>query len=238
MEHKTGIIVVTYNVPDFVLYQEKTLRKFFAGKYDLIIVDNSDVPEKAEAIKYHCDQLELAYVKTNATSSNSSDSHAFALNLAYNRFKSDYHFLMFLDHDCFLFKSFSVLLYLNYFVMAGLKQKKGGIEYFWPGCLMMDMTSLDPDIVDFSVNHEKGLDTGGNLYKLIDTIKESGGDVGELTETYEQNPTFNTPPYNFYSIIGGVFMHFINGSGWNKANDSNQERINSLFNILNTKIES
>lgn len=236
---KTGIIVVTYNVPDFVIHQEKTLRKFFSGEYDLIIIDNSDIAEKAEAIKYHCDRLKLSYIKTNATSSNSSDSHAFALNLAYNKFKNEYDKLLFLDHDCFLFKPLNSEEDFAVADVIGLKQKKGDVEYFWPGCLSLDMTMLDflgyTDIVDFSINHEKGLDTGGNLYKLIKAIKGTGGTIGEFSESYEQNPAFNTPPYNFYSVIGDIFMHFINGSGWNKT-ESNQERINSLLNILESKV--
>jgi hypothetical protein len=83
--------------------------------------------------------------------------------------------------------------------------------------------------IDFSVNHELGLDTGGNLYKIVEQAKD---DIIFFNEIYNENPEFTKNMYNFYALINdGMFMHFINGSGWNKVGHQ-EERINSLLNIL------
>jgi hypothetical protein len=55
-------------------------------------------------------------------------------------------------------------------------------------------------------------------------------------EKYYENPHFKKTMYNFYATINDdMFMHFINSSGWNKI-EGNEERINSLINILEERM--
>ena len=109
--------------------------------------------------------------------------------------------------------------------MAGLPQVRGKIKYYWPGCFMFD-TSIN---IDF--NMVQGLDTGGGTHKAIEAYPDK---CIFFDEQYCQNPYFTKPPYNFYSLLNdGTFLHFINGSNWANSQE-NEERVNSLFNILST----
>jgi hypothetical protein len=113
--------------------------------------------------------------------------------------------------------------------MAGLGQEKKK-TYFWAGCVMWDNRAIEHSLIDFSTNQEFGLDTGGNLYKVIEQYGKDSCIF--FDEQYYENPYFKKTFYNFYSTINkDMFMHFINSSGWNKISD-NEERINSLLNIL------
>ena len=95
---------------------------------------------------------------------------------------------------------------------------------------MFDNKAIIRGFVDFST--QPGLDTGGMLYQVIERYGERK--CLFFDEVHVQNSEFNKSFYNFYSMINnGQFMHFINGSNWNKS-EHNEERINSLLNTLET----
>lgn len=226
-----GIVIITYNVHYLLLKQVELIRKFCKDEFKIIVIDNSSLSHEAKSIRYHALNLGCEYIRTQASSVNGSDSHAFAANLSYNIVKNDYNYLFYLDHDCFPTKEFSVKEILENKVMAGIAQVKDK-KYLWPGCLMIHNYPTIRDLVDFSPCHEFRLDTGGKLYKVIDFYGEEN--CLFFDEVHVQNKDFNKSMYNFYSDINnGMFMHFINGSNWNESND-NRERINSLLNILET----
>ena len=218
----TAIIIIFYNNPSFLLAQHQHLKAFCTDRYELLVVDNSTDTEAIKAIKYHSDRLGLKYLKTNATSRNGSDSHAFAANLAYQKYQPLYDVLMFLDHDCFSVKSFSpsgILGQKN--LMAGLGQQEN--KYYWPGCLIVHNS------VPIDFTPRDGMDTGAGTSKAILSHPDA---CIFFNETYEQNPYFNKSQYNFYALINnGMFFHFINGSNWNNSAE-NEERLNSLINVL------
>ena len=208
--------------------------KFCKDEYDIIIVDNSDKPEVIEAIKYYVSNLKCLYYKTRATSSNASDSHTFACNFAYMTLKNNYGYFAFLDHDIFPIREFSIKEILTDKIIAGIGQEKSK-KYIWAGCVLFDNNKIDHDLIDFSTNHELQLDTGGQLYKVIEKYGE--GACMFFNETYHQNEGFNKTFYNWYATINNdMFMHFVNASNWNPT-ERHQERINSLLNILEEKIK-
>lgn len=222
-----GIIIVTYNTPNLLPVQLEKLRRFCKDDFDIIICDNSTEPEAIEAIKYHAEGC--VYIKTSAASMNGSNSHAFASNVAYIKFKDDYEYLFFLDHDCMALKPFSIVEMLGEKLMIGLAQAKHKM-YFWPGCFAFDARKVSH--VDFATY--PGLDTGGGTWKLIE---EHGlENCVFLDEVYEQNPEFKKSQYDFYSIIGGTFFHCLAGSNWCNA-EHHEERINSLLNILKKRTD-
>lgn len=224
---KVGIVIVTYNTPSLLPVQLANIRRFCTDEHEIIVCDNSTDAEAIEAIKYHSEGC--VYIKTSASSVNGSNSHAFAANVAYTKFKNDYGYLFFLDHDAFALKPFSVVEFLGEKLMAGLGQQKHKL-YFWPGCFMFDATKVKD--VDFGTS--PGLDTGGGTWKLIE---EHGTDnCVFFSEVYEQNPGFKKSQYDFYSVIGGTFMHFLNSSNWANSPD-NEERVNSLLNILKQRTD-
>lgn len=226
---KLGIVIIAFNAPDLIIKQLELLKRFCKDEYDLIIVDNSSDYTAIQSIRYHT-KGKCIYLKSNAQTTDSSESHAFASNLAYTKFKDEYQYLFFLDHDCLPFKHFSVVEILSERLMAGLAQEKHEI-YFWPGCFMFNAEMVKN--VDFGTR--PGLDTGGATFQLI---KEHGVDnCIFFSETYEQNPYFKKSQYDFYSIIGETFMHCLNGSNWAKS-AHHEERLNSLYNVLQLKCET
>lgn len=232
----TAIVIITYNNANLITRQVDLLRRLCMDPIDIIIVDNSTDDDVIKAIKYYNDtNLHCIYLKTTANSKNGSESHSFAANLSYLKFQNDYEYFMYIDHDCFPVKPFSIKGMLDGKIMAGMGQNKDGIEYFWPGCVMWDNWKITHSLVNFSPSHELKLDTGGMLYKVVG---EYGRDLCMfLNERYEQNLNFNKSMYNFYVMINdGMFMHFINSSGWNPT-DGHEERMNSLLNILEEKVK-
>ena len=225
---KVGIIIITYNQADLLPRQLDCLQRFCQDEYKVIIIDNSTHLEQRQAVKYHA--RNCTYIRCKAHSNNGSESHAFAANLSHTKFKDDFDFLFWLDHDCFPFAPFSVERTLDGKVAAGLLQVKEQ-TYFWPGCFMVDAKKVND--VDFSV--APGLDTGGMTHKIIDTFGIDN--CVQFSEVHEENPYFNKTRYNFYSVINETFMHYINGSDW-AMTGHNEERLNSLHNVLKNKCEA
>lgn len=227
----TGIFIITYNIPsDVFLCQMEAIKKFCKDdEYQIEIFDNSSDVVFEEALKYHCTIENINYTRTKAVNLDPSRSHAFAANLAFFLKKKEYDNFFFLDHDCIPIADFDVEeeLAIRYAKGLGQGTKK---TYFWPGCFMF--SGLLGDYIDFTPNGEFGLDTGGNLYKMIDDLgKEKFLFMGE---EYKENPECSGK-YNFYSVIGGRFMHFINTSNWDRQED-NEQRINSLLGIAKNYI--
>lgn len=231
---KVGIVIITYNISTEVfILQIEAIKKFCKDEYVIHIIDNSSNLEIAKDIKYHAENFGLDYCKTFSSSINSSDSHSFAANLAYQKLKSEYDYFAFLDHDLLPVKFFSVVDILNGgHVIAGLGQ--GALKkYFWPGVVFFHLEGNDKDIIDFNPSNEFHLDTGGNLYKVVDKY---GIDYCIFfNEAYHQNPNFISKSYDSYAMINdGMFLHFINASNWIGA-ERHEERINSLLNIAREK---
>jgi hypothetical protein len=221
---KVGIVVITYNNKDiFLKHIQRIKRHCKDDNYEIVIIDNSTDLKVIDHIKYHSKVNGCEYIKTNASSLNGSSSHSFAANISYLLLKEKYTHFFYLDHDCFPIKDFSVVEILGEKQFAGIGQEKSK-TYLWPGCLMFKKR----DDIDFSPL--PGLDTGGSLYKAMETV--GAENIVSFNELHQENPEFNKNMYNFYSLINdSMFMHFINASGWNKNADQ-QERINSLLNIL------
>lgn len=227
----TGIFIITYNTPsDVFLCQMEAIKKFCKDDgYIVEIWDNSSEEEFALAISYHCENRGVKYTRAKVGNLDPSRSHACAANMAYFVGSKIYDNFFFLDHDCIPIADFDVESELIGIMAKGIGQgaKK---TYFWPGCFMF--SGLLGDYIDFTPNGQYGLDTGGNLYQMIDELpKEKFKFIGE---EYRENPDYNGK-YNFYSVIDGRFMHFINTSNWNRQED-NEQRINSLLGIAKNYI--
>lgn len=222
---KTAVIIIAFNDSRLIEKQLELIDKFCTDKPDIIIFDNSNV----ECIKTNFKSNHIYYNFTEGYYINPSDSHSVAANAAYKMFSPFYDKLLFLDHDCFPIKYFSISDILYGYPAAGVGQEKTK-TYFWPGCVAFDIKQLNGFPVDFSTNQIYGLDTGGNLFPIIRKFK-----TVFLHERYVMNPYFTEPPYNFYSLIYvDTFLHFTNASNWNNT-PLNEQRIESLYKILEEK---
>jgi hypothetical protein len=231
--NRLAIVTIVYNTSALLTGQVDCIRKYCKDtNYDIIVVDNSNDRTVIEAIQYYCTELKVTRIKTVSAEANGSDSNVFVCNHAYFLLKDRYDFFLYLDHDTFPLRDFSVLKILEGRAIAGLAQEKTK-TYFMQNCLMWDNRTIDHNLIDFGVDHELGLDTGGKLYKIIE--KYSKDACVFFNEQYYQNPYFRQGFYNFYATFNDdMFMHFINGSNWNPT-EGNEERINSLINILNER---
>lgn len=225
---KTGIIIITFNIDTRIfLLQVDSIRKYCNDDFEIDIIDNSSDNNIAEAIQYHSKRLELNYKRTISRTSDSSGSHSFAANLSYQLFKDKYDIFFYLDHDCIPVKPFSCEAILKDKLLAGLRQEKTK-SYFWPGCFMF---KKEAGPVDFSINREYQLDTGGNTYKLIEKYGED--QCTFFSEAYMQNEL--NEQHNFFSNINDTFWHCIGGSNWFKVG-YHEERINSFINAVTQKM--
>jgi len=233
---KLAVVIIAFNRVDLIVQQAKCMRKFCLDDYDLIVVDNSNDPGVSAHLLSLSGELGFEYFQTRIVSSDGSVNHATACNMAYQKYCIHYGYFLFLDHDCFPVKSFSVSAVLSGKIIAGMPQTKPTRIYFWPGCLMINNNRILHSLVDFAPNSALGLDTGGNLFKVIDYYGLE--QCFFLDEEHVKNPSFNKSFYDFYALINsGVFMHFINASNWNNSAE-NTLRVESLYRILAEKIES
>lgn len=223
---RTGIVIITYNIDTRIfLLQIGAIRKLCKDDSTIEVIDNSTDKAQAEAIKYHAGLYSINYTKSMANTQDSSGSHSFAANLAYHIFKDIYDILFFLDHDCIPVDTFSCDEILGDKLIGGVAQQKSK-KYFWPGCFMFRKI----EDVDFCFNRELELDTGGNLYQLIEKYGEE--ECIFFTEEYRQ---MKDSDLYFFSVINGIFWHCIAASNWNKLKN-NEERVNAFINEVGGEI--
>lgn len=226
--NRIAIIIITYNVPSLINNQVKLIQRYCEDEYDLIVVDNSTDKAAIAAISYYTTQLGVKLLKIKAAEAIGTESNVFACNFAYYKYRNDYDYFLFFDHDTFPLKKFSIIKELDGHIMAGVPQVKSK-TYFMQTALIWNNKEIDHALIDFHASAEFGLDTGGMLYRVIEKY---GDRCKFFNESYFQNPYFRKGFYNFYSCLNDeMFMHFINSSNWNST-DGNDERINSLINVL------
>ena len=224
----SAIISIVYNQSELIMRQTKMYRKFCKEPVDFIIIDNSNIPEVTQSIKYH--NADCIYHKTSTPHGQPSLSHAFAANFAYSLYKDSYDYLLWTDHDLFPIKPFSIEEMLGEKWIVGLEQIRKHIKYLWGGFIIINNKEIPREYIDFypaNVDNVQ-LDTGGEFYRII---KEYPDMIGYVDEEHIENHLCKDHFYNFYAMLDKRFMHFINGSNWAGIKNFEQ-RQNSLLNIL------
>lgn len=231
-KNDVAIVIIVFNIYNLISKQIELINKFCKENVDIIIIDNSSNLDVALEINKITCNFSCQYLKIDAKL-DSSLSHAFACNYAYKMFNKLYKHILFMDHDIFPIQNFSIENLLDNKYASGIGQLRPNKIYFWPGLFIIDNIKIDTNIIDFSTNSSFGLDTGGNLYKLIETYGKENFNF--LDEVHIQNNFNEQTQYKIYSLIGNTFMHFLNASNW--ANQPNNEnRINFLLNILHNYV--
>lgn len=233
---KNAVIIIVYNQKQFLQRQIDLFRKYLKDEHDIIIVDNSSDKEIAKELFSIAEANGLEYVKSECVGCNASNSHAFAMNIAQNKYYDSYKQIGYFDHDLFPIAEFTYSELLGESPIAGIYQERRGngkiYKHMWPGCFICDTAKADRKKLKYSpcIVERVALDTGGELYHYILELPSPS----YLREQHINNPYWTKPPYNFYSLIQDKFMHFINGSNWNNQSD-NAERLETLFRILNER---
>lgn len=234
---KTGIITVTFNGAKLLEYQLKTLKKYCTDNYEFIIVDNSNNNNEMVKIKNICDENNITYIRTDInvynTNNNASNNHGLALNYVHEKLKNDFDYLLFLDHDLFPIKPFSVEEMLGHNIIGGCEQIIANTRYLWPGFMMFSKLE---ETFDFTPSPP--LDTGGKLSGFINKNidKVLFIDNKHVPIDLKLNNNFM---HEFYDDIhNGTFMHFIKASNWCNVNvETFNLRQNHLFGMLDEYIK-
>jgi glycosyltransferase involved in cell wall biosynthesis len=235
MSKEVAIVVVAFNDSRLIAKQIECINLFCQDSFEIVIVDNSEVESVSERIKNITEENECVYIRTKSLDKDFSVSHSSACNSAYTQLKNDYDYFLFLDHDNFPIKKFNIKKMLSSYIIGGIPQFRGDKVYFWAGFVMFNNNMVSSEDVDFSINREFGLDTGGNLYKLLN--KMSCLDWVYFDEKHIQIPNY-TGENNVYALIaGGTFQHNIKSSNWNKSPD-HEVRINKLYEVLEQNIKN
>lgn len=261
--YKIAFLIIGYNVSSFIEPQTKCIKRFCKDEqYDIIVVDNSSSEVLRANLEKQCGVLDVKYFKIESDivkpkKIDPSHDHAFALRYAFNKFKNEYDYIFFLDHDLFPIKEFSVAEFLklnteNKLIAAGLPQGSNK-HFFWAGCFLLNMRDVDLSLIgDFSPNYSLGLDTNGDTYKLLEVYNKDR--FCFFTEEFIMNNRFLNiisnkqdemrqnngsdvnDPYKEYQLIAdGTFLHFRGSSNYVNC-ILYGERMGSLFNVLNEKI--
>jgi len=233
---RSAIIIIAFNDARLIQTQVSLIRKFCTdSNTDIIIFDNSSIINLSKEIENSLLPGEdLIYHRFNGLHFNPSESHAYACNKAYLEYSKKYGSILFLDHDCFPVKEFSVKALIYEYIVSGIPQLKAK-KYFWAGYVAFDVNSMFGFLPNFSVSREYGLDSGGMLFEVIERFGDKR--CRFVDEVKVLNADFENNSYPEYAMIdNGTFMHFINASGWNDV-VGNKERIESLYKILSDKTQ-
>jgi hypothetical protein len=235
---KTKVFLATYNRPDLLKKQLLSLKKYFTKEYNPIVIHDSRSGEYCEEFDEVCESMGVEiHHRQSAVGKTPSQYHAESIQWAYDNFAlEDYddQLAMFLDHDMFLIDEFDIIAYMNGYSAAGCLQKRGDVEYLWPGLTILRMDSVAD--ISFSFNpgvyYGQVLDTGGGTcdllktpsFKYKDTVVEypeeyDGIDLSELTVHMG---------FPFELHLSGKFLHFRNACSWHNGmavNDTNKVKV-------------
>jgi glycosyltransferase involved in cell wall biosynthesis len=234
---KIGIITIAFNGSKLIEYQIKTIKKYCSDDYEFIVVDNSTKNNEIERIKNICTENNIRLINTNINLTNSynnpSNNHGLTLNYVYNFLKNDFDYLLFIDHDLFPIKEFSVEQILGDNIIAGCKQTISNTDYLWPGFLIL--SKLDEQ---FDFTPIPPLDTGGRLHTFISNNINKVFFI-EHSHVPIDLKLNNDYMHEFYDeLYDGTFIHFIKSSNWCNVNDEIFNlRQDYLFKILDNFIK-
>jgi hypothetical protein len=227
-----GIVIATFNRYDLFRLQMEHIKKFCIDDHIIQIVDNSTLEESCTKIKEYCAENGIRYYRPEKKLSDKpSMSHGMALNIGWNHIYNLVDILLFLDHDIFPFREFSVTKALGEKMMWG---QYAGEWLYWPGLFAVSSK------IDFlKLNMEppgNGYDTGGFTKNLVESIGKDNC-IFLRQEGLSDDRLAEFGYYSFYSIIGD-WMHFHNSSEWEKIEGGNEKRILILADILSERTQN
>jgi len=231
------VATVAFNNPELVRIQFESLRKHMRANFNYIIYDNSTDPRASENLQSYSKQQEaIVYIKprfkTIGRLSPSLD-HGFALNCCSKMIAGHgkaARFALLLDHDIFLTKPWHPSEDLiPGIAFSAPKQSRGGITYFWPGLMIIDLNLVDIRLLSFLP--DRGLDTGGRLGRITQKHRITTADIESSgyintncgTPMSSEDPLFDHSLMNNLIVVTyGPWIHLINGSGWRGKQNQNQ----------------
>ena len=174
------IVTAVVNNPTFIEIEYNTLKKFFKGEYEFIVLnDAKSFPDFTNggnttiknSIEMLCNKLEITCInipneqhKTNSNAAiRCADSMTFILN--YQKKNPDKYLL--LDSDMFLIDYFDINKYSQYDCAVVLQSRNNfKVNYFWNGIYYFDMTKMkNLDLLNWTCC--PGCDVGGMMQEWL-----------------------------------------------------------------------
>ena len=247
---KIRIILSTFNRPDLLSIQIKLLKKFFIGDYEIIVLHDSRNNDYVEEFEKICSTLKVLFYHHNSTFGKTpSVYHGEVLQWFYDEIIQKKYIddvILILDHDIFLIETFDLLQYLDNYDIIGLLQKRGDVDYIWPGLISFRNTVIKNIKFDFfpGVYMGQTLDSGGGTFYLLKEPKIKYKSTNCEYPTNYNNINLLDPEvnlgYGFELHLDNKFLHFRNACGWHNGmekdkNDENKKKV--LHTILSDFIE-
>lgn len=245
--NETDIYVITFNEPDFVRYQIKTLRKFFKDPFNLIIVDNNNWlhPEGSAEVLNICMEEGVIYLKAPDNHYQGKDFFDPTLKLGTTLSwifancvkKRSPKYFGFLDQDCFLIKDFRIVPILDKVGMYGLVSH--GVNDSWNLHVTFNFfrfNFVSHLLLDFRAGWENHLDTGGKnwdiLYKDYSYKDYELKNVAYRYAKYDVEPKSNR---NLYEIAEETWYH-MGGSSHDKILGTGIFKFAFTMGFLNSRL--
>lgn len=237
---KVKVILSTFNRPDLLDIQTKSIKKFLKNDHEIIVIHDSRDNEYVEKFEKICESLNLKfYHHTSFPGKNPSQYHGEVIQWAYDNiiakeFQDD--LVLILDHDMFLIGELDILDFFGKNDIAGRHQNRGTVEYVWPGLIMFKYNSIKHIDFNFYPGSYFGeiLDTGGGTCYLLknNKIKYKQTDC-EYPDSYDGIDLLDNNinlGYGFELHLNKKFLHFRNACGWHNnmqidPNDNNKKKV-------------
>lgn len=260
---KISVIVVAFNMPDFIQPQFDLLNKYLLNDFDLFVYNNSNNELVSNRIKEVCDNIGINCIsipqyifERNDPSYRAGKSLDYAINHNITTY-NDYSHMMLLDSDMFLVSDFDINEYLDNYDLMGIHQERGHVFYYTNQLVFANLSNLInfekevkflPGVID-----GQSTDCGGYLFNYINkyNIKHKGitdnKHSGEINHLNIENVDNNFIEYfkneinildgnSFAEYFGGKFLHFRAGSNWiGFSSDITTKRNSILFKFLKNK---
>lgn len=236
---KTQIFTFVFNRTDLLQKQIDCFKKFFIGEYELNVVCDYRDEEYVEIFKTICiDNGIKFYPHKSESTQNPSAYHGASVTWAYKEVMlkeciNDY--VLIVDHDMFLIDDFNLFDYMKGYDVSGCHQRRGDVQYIWPGLTILDMDKVKDIEFDFHpcIIDGQMLDTGGGTYALVKEVKFKPYNI-EYPESFGSiELSVVDDGYGFELHLDQSFLHFRNACSWhNNYQVLQNSRKNEVLNII------
>jgi len=264
---KILIITHTYNRPDFIEIQHKTFQKFLKDEYEFVVFNDARDDTTRDQINETCSKLGLGCIRISQSVHDAPYlkraswedynhpcircANVVQYSLDILGFDHD-DIVVIIDSDMFLIRPFSVVDFMNNCDMAGVRQSRSYIEYFWNGLVFFNMPTLqERRSISFNCSSINGigLDVGGETYHYFQShpdLKLKHIDCMYLKETHEISPRersdpnllflLDQKPNNIEFLIDYSFFHYRGGGNWDHKSKEYHSQKTTILNTFIDKI--
>ena len=237
---KVKVILSTFNRPDLLPIQIRSIQKHLKNEYEIIVVHDSRDNNFVEEFVEICESFNLDFHHHDSVQGKSpSQYHGESIQWAYDtiiKYECVDDLTLILDHDMFLIDDIDLVEYIGDYDIAGCHQNRGSVEYVWPGLVMFNYQAIKDIEFDFlpGVHNGQVLDTGGGTCYIVESegirYKATGCEYPDSYDGIDLLDEEVNLGFGFELHLDGKFLHFRNACGWHNnlkkvVNDANKKKV-------------